>query len=386
MIVPDIDVDNAVVFISDALRWDFLPESVQDKSLTFHTIAQGTATHTSLPALLSGFYPRSHHVYDFTHQVSDDVTTVFDISGVDAVYTTSNTWWSEASPFFDILNIDQSGNSGLDELESPWILVQHDKGGHAPYANGKGLGDFNSISSHVEAYRENVNESEQRFKELLTELDSRGLRDDTLVVFLSDHGELLGEYGGYLGHGYPICPELVRIPVSFIHPNLSAGRIANGTVLEQIDVVPSLLDAMGWPYCCEGTSIFDGVTKEYGIVERIDFNDHPFINRGYVGRAIFERKGGHVFHEGSRLKRLVHFSNNLRQRKVLTDRRPRVFNRNLPALARPYLKDYVRYGTPRFNRNEAREVLDRYVSEEPESETHELDDDTRQAMEELGYL
>jgi arylsulfatase A-like enzyme len=88
---------------------------------------------------------------------------------------------------------------------------------------------------------------------LLETLDSLGRTEDTVVVFLSDHGILLGERGlvGKMGRkkdgplGWPTYAELARIPLVFRVPGLPAGRREG--FAHPGDVAPTLLDLAGVP-------------------------------------------------------------------------------------------------------------------------------------------
>ncbi|HUP64168.1 MAG TPA: sulfatase [Thermoanaerobaculia bacterium] len=65
------------------------------------------------------------------------------------------------------------------------------------------------------------------------------LRESTLVVFTSDHGESFGEHGVW-GHGRFLWEEAVRIPLGFVLP----GRIRPRVIEEAariIDIAPTIL-------------------------------------------------------------------------------------------------------------------------------------------------
>ncbi len=74
-------------------------------------------------------------------------------------------------------------------------------------------------------------------------LATESLLDDTLVVFMSDHGELLGSFG--MTHKIPVFYEpLVRIPVIMRFPGgLGAGSSCPGLV-EEVDLAPTILAAL----------------------------------------------------------------------------------------------------------------------------------------------
>lgn len=79
---------------------------------------------------------------------------------------------------------------------------------------------------------------------LLDGLEERGVLENTLVVFLSDHGQEFFEHGAY-GHGHSLYGEVLRVPLVFSFP----GKIPEGRrVREQVrllDVMPTILDVVG---------------------------------------------------------------------------------------------------------------------------------------------
>ena len=79
----------------------------------------------------------------------------------------------------------------------------------------------------------------------LTEfLELKGLADNTVVLFFSDHGELLGDFG--MTHKLPAFYDcLTKIPVIIRHPEGKwAGSHFEG-LTEEIDLVPTLLEMLG---------------------------------------------------------------------------------------------------------------------------------------------
>lgn len=60
---------------------------------------------------------------------------------------------------------------------------------------------------------------------LLSDLEARGLLDDTIVVLTSDHGENLGEHGMF-GHKFGVWDTLVHVPLVIWYPeHLEPGRV-----------------------------------------------------------------------------------------------------------------------------------------------------------------
>jgi arylsulfatase A-like enzyme len=79
----------------------------------------------------------------------------------------------------------------------------------------------------------------------LRELD---LEDDTIVVFLSDHGEEFGEHGGFLHE--TLHEEVLRVPLIVKIPGERGDRSRGRRVVETvrlIDVLPTLLELLDLP-------------------------------------------------------------------------------------------------------------------------------------------
>ena len=77
---------------------------------------------------------------------------------------------------------------------------------------------------------------------LLDGLDRLGVADNTIVIFLSDHGDMLGEHGMfYKGVMYEAS---VRTPFVIRWPGVTKARVV-GTPVMHLDLVPTILRAAG---------------------------------------------------------------------------------------------------------------------------------------------
>lgn len=77
---------------------------------------------------------------------------------------------------------------------------------------------------------------------LLDEMDAQNLWEDTLVIFTSDHGHLLGEHNATGKNRFHAWNEMSRIPL-FVH--LPGGKGAGeriNALTQNIDIMPTLLD------------------------------------------------------------------------------------------------------------------------------------------------
>jgi arylsulfatase A-like enzyme len=81
---------------------------------------------------------------------------------------------------------------------------------------------------------------------ILEALDRLGIAENTLVIFSTDHGHLLGQHG-LIAKGAFHYEDLLRIPMITRYPgHIPAGTVSN-TLQSQIDFVPTFLDAAGIP-------------------------------------------------------------------------------------------------------------------------------------------
>jgi arylsulfatase A-like enzyme len=78
---------------------------------------------------------------------------------------------------------------------------------------------------------------------ILDGLQRAGLADNTLVVFASDHGDMLGDHGLYL-KGPMIYEGVLRVPLVIAGPGIPAGR-AIDTPVSTIDLAATFLQSAG---------------------------------------------------------------------------------------------------------------------------------------------
>ena len=81
---------------------------------------------------------------------------------------------------------------------------------------------------------------------LLKLLEETGQRDNTLVVFMSDHGEISGDHG-LTKTGCRFYERLVRVPLIFRLPGRFQSGLRSDALVELIDVAPTILELAGIP-------------------------------------------------------------------------------------------------------------------------------------------
>lgn len=109
----------------------------------------------------------------------------------------------------------------------------------------------------IRAYRGEVAYADAQVGRLLERLRMLALLDGTAVVVTSDHGEGLGDHG-HLEHGANLHGELVRVPLLVRAPGLAGGRTLRGEAQLE-DLAPTLLALAGLapPEGLDGVDLLD---------------------------------------------------------------------------------------------------------------------------------
>jgi arylsulfatase A-like enzyme len=88
-----------------------------------------------------------------------------------------------------------------------------------------------------------IDDQVRRFVEFLEE---RNLRENTILVFVSDHGDFVGDYG-LVRKGPGMSDHLMRIPLLFSGPGVVAGDEPHAAHVSMVDIMPTLCEAAGAP-------------------------------------------------------------------------------------------------------------------------------------------
>jgi arylsulfatase A-like enzyme len=81
---------------------------------------------------------------------------------------------------------------------------------------------------------------------MLDALEATGQARDTLVLFHSDHGELLGDHGVYIKDQFFYDPS-IRVPLIWRWPGRIAAGQRSSDLIELVDLPPTILAAAGLP-------------------------------------------------------------------------------------------------------------------------------------------
>jgi arylsulfatase A-like enzyme len=99
----------------------------------------------------------------------------------------------------------------------------------------------------VDLYDEEILFNDRAMGSFIDKLHDLGVWDDTLFVFLSDHGEEFYEHGGF-GHGGTLWNELLHVPL-VVKPDRRTGETVAarrlGERVRTLDLLPTLLARLG---------------------------------------------------------------------------------------------------------------------------------------------
>jgi len=115
----------------------------------------------------------------------------------------------------------------------------------------------------IGAYMASVKFMDQQVGRLLDALDQLGLREETIVVFISDHGYNLGEHDCW--SKVSLWEGSIRVPMIISYPEHTHNwGTTSGSITELIDLYPTLVDLCGLnsekPDILQGNSLMGYLT------------------------------------------------------------------------------------------------------------------------------
>jgi len=157
----------------------------------------------------------------------------------------------------------------------------------------------------VAAYYAMVELIDDQLGGILAALERTGQRENTLILFHSDHGELLGDHGIMLkGPHFYDCS--VRVPLILSWPGHFPAGLRSEALVELTDLVPTLLDAVGMetPERVQGKSLFPICTEAADPSRHRDhvyceyYNAMPGHNHSAHGTMLREERYKVVVYHG----------------------------------------------------------------------------------------
>jgi arylsulfatase A-like enzyme len=122
---------------------------------------------------------------------------------------------------------------------------------------------------------------DDQFKRFIGGLESRGLSENTMVLFVSDHGDFVGEYG-LIRKGVELPDLLTRVPFAVRGPGIKPRGIVKNCFVNLIDIFPTVCDFINQeiPFGVQGKSIRP--LLEGGTVPEKEY-DTAYSESGFSG-------------------------------------------------------------------------------------------------------
>ena len=166
------------------------------------------------------------------------------------------------------------------------------------------------IQNSRQGYYGSVSFVDEQVGRILDALDQRKMLDDTLIVFFSDHGDMLGDQNlwrkAYAYEQSAHIPMLMR-PASGMQLGVSGLTIENPVEIR--DLLPTFLDAAGVeiPASIEGKSLLYLVrTRGAGWRSYIDLEHNVCYDVTNHWNALTDGKWKYVFHANNGEEQLFH--------------------------------------------------------------------------------
>lgn len=394
----DMDVSNVFIYVGDAVRDDLLPDDFKERGSYVSTIASSTHSPSSFASIATGLNTTTHGVKTFSNRLSSDTPTLFDFPSFNSeflnsifAYATREHQYKD-DPIYRVLNQEVcSKDSPFQDLESPFISMERGPGGHAPYGDFPGTATQyyrerkGNLSKIREDYETSIEMDINWFDSRIEELRADGLLEDTLVIYTSDHGELLGE-GGTLGHNNPMRPELIRIPTVIMHPELPDVHVDTAS-FHHVDIFPTIAKVLSADVNLsnvDGKSLTNGFTdsgRPCFWENRFLPEEVPFISGHISYSGVWDSSGGLAMTDTSAANRYA-----ILLAKLLRSSKRSFMVRHPVQCIRNYTWTKRKFNHPSFSEEEANEIISQMVADESKSSVMELDESAKSHLQDLGYL
>ncbi len=380
------EFSNVYVFVSDALRYDSVPDAVAEGNQVVKTVSSSGVSCTAFSTLVTGLYPPQHGVWTFSDVIPDSVTSLYDLFPNNCpshLVVSSLIGSRQNAEHYD--DTDEF-KSELRSIEEPFFVLDRELATHTVYGQTGGTQEtdqeFEStddywgakgadLDSIREDYAHGAAVAARKFDERLDILRDRGLLKDTLVVFTADHGEALGEHG-MVGHtNVPLAPEVVYVPTVFYNDSVTA----DGDFMGHVDLLPTVVSLLG--------QSVDGDRPGYDLTEGAP-DDRMLFNAD-------KRRGGHVYSAwddagGHTFSSVPYHIRLLRAFERLTvNNRAQMHRGKFPTIATLPFRQSKTFGSPGFDRETAAAFCDDVFSSSVTSRSQTLDEDAKEQLRALGY-
>ena len=202
-------------------------------------------------------------------------------------------------------------NTWQQPLDAPGRVAAHRLYHEANgYLTGLIPNDEWRVRKRQDYYFNCIRDVDQQVVQILDQLDRLGLTDKTIVIFTSDHGELLGSHGGLSGKGTTAYSQQNHVPMLIVHPDFPGPQRCRETT-SHLDIVPTIVAMTG-----------KSTTPVADTMARMKGKDLTPLLRQPVNPAFSQSRGGVLFCYSQLMVHDPGFTNSS-TRRCTTNRSPR---------------------------------------------------------------
>ena len=267
---------NILIILVDTLRADHvgsygyarsttphLDRLSEESSVFDHAYSHSPWTMPSVASLLTSLTPRDHGITDWQQPLDERFLTLAEwlsTKGYSTAAFVSHIIFRRKFQFnqgfrhYDqsVLRIGQSESISTskevtdlavhwlrEREDAPFFLWVHYFDPHSVYLSHEGF----AFGDHpIDRYDSEIAFTDNQIGRLLDAVREEGILDDTIILFVADHGEEFLDHGG-LEHSRTLFEELIRVPLMIRVPGVSPDRIRE--IVGMQDLAPTLLDLAG---------------------------------------------------------------------------------------------------------------------------------------------
>ena len=137
-----------------------------------------------------------------------------------------------------------------------------------------------------------------QFGRIVEKLKQTGEYDNTIIIFTSDHGELLGDHG-LIYKGCRFFESLVHVPLIISWPAKGIHGKLSTALVELVDLAPTILEAAGIeiPYNMQGKSLLPMMTGKADTSHHKNFVISEY-NDAIGGKVMPDHSHGFMYFDG----------------------------------------------------------------------------------------
>lgn len=215
---------------------------------------------------LKEWYGEVDEYFDGTHQrlryVNDDNLLLDYLSGLSPA--------SDDGPIMFQFHLMSSHGLGWRSSE---LFVPASNYYKWPSGNPKVAPSLEEAVKAVNYYDNGVRQFDEVVAAILSSLESKGYLKSAVVVIVGDHGEMLGELGGF-GHQYGVDESVLDVPLVVQRRGYQGKGLERHSIVSQIDVAPTILYELG----ISVPDVWRGVALQRPSSPRkIDFQQAPWV-------------------------------------------------------------------------------------------------------------